>query len=94
MATYFKKRQARHEGLIDEYYQRLNDAEKYQQKENAAAMVIQKCWVMFKTKWNYDDKQRSCRRVQRIWRGYLGRCKFMERKQAENEYKQSKFFNE
>ena len=32
--------------------------------------------------------------LQRIWRGFVGRCKFMQRKVDENEYKQSKFFNE
>ena len=57
-------------------------------------MVIQKTWHMLKLKWKYDSIQRSTRKVQRIWRGFLGRCKFMQQKQNENEYKQSKFFNE
>ena len=70
----------------------LNEAEKYRDRENNAAMVIQKTWQMLKLKWKYDRIQRSTRMLQRIWRGFVGRCKFMQRKVDENEYKQSKFF--
>ena len=56
MALYVRKRESRHRDLIDSYYQMLNEAEKYRDKENAAAIIIQKDWRMFKVKWKYDDK--------------------------------------
>ena len=77
MAAFLRKRKQRHQGLIDDYYARLNEAEMHRDKETAAAMVIQKTWNMLKNKWKYDSIRRSVRKVQRIWRGYLGRCKFM-----------------
>ena len=77
MALFLRKREARHKDLIDSYYEQLNLAEKYRDRENAAAMVIQKTWHMLKLKWKFDSIQRSTRKVQRIWRGFLGRCKFM-----------------
>ena len=59
MAVYLKKRQERHRDIIDSYYKMLNEAEKYRDKENSAAIIIQKYWRMFKIKWKYDDKQRA-----------------------------------
>lgn len=47
MATYLKKREQRHRGLVDSYYTRLNEAEKFRAKENAAATIIEKDWRMF-----------------------------------------------
>ena len=49
---------------------------------------------MLKVKWNFEDKKRAARKVQRVWRGYVGRCQFMKKKMTEMEQKQSKFFNE
>ena len=40
MALFLRKREARHKDLIDSYYEQLNLAEKYRDRENAAAMVI------------------------------------------------------
>lgn len=77
MSVYVRKREARHRDLIDSYYQMLNEAEKYRDKENAAAIIIQKDWRMFKVKWKYDDKKRATLKIQRVWRGYIGRCQFM-----------------
>ncbi len=94
MAVYLAKREKRHRDLVDSYYQMLNEAEKFRDKENAAAIIIQKDWRMFKVKWNFDDKKRATQKIQRIWRGYIGRCQFMNKKQSEMEEKQSKFFNE
>ena len=94
MAVYLKKRQERHRDVIDSYYKMLNEAEKFRDKENSAAIIIQKYWRMFKVKWKYDDKQRATVKIQRVLRGFYGRCQFMNKKQKENEYKQSKFFNE
>ena len=37
----------------------ISTAEKYRDKENAAAIIIQKDWRMFKVKWKYDDKKRT-----------------------------------
>ena len=37
----------------------VNEAEKYRDKENAAAIIIQKDWRMFKVKWKFDDKKRA-----------------------------------
>ena len=45
MALYVRKRESRHRDLIDSYYQMLNEAEKYRDKENAAAIIIQKDWI-------------------------------------------------
>ena len=63
MALYLKKREERHRGIIDSYYQMLNEAEKYRDKENAAAIVIQKDWRMFKVKWFFEDKKRATLKV-------------------------------
>jgi len=34
----------------------VNEAEKFRDKENAAGLVIQKYWRMFRVKWKYCDK--------------------------------------
>ena len=59
MAAYLKKRENRHRDLIDQYYNMVNEAEKYRDKENAAAIIIQKDWRMFKVKWKFDYKRRA-----------------------------------
>ena len=84
MAQYLAKREARHRDIIDTYYSMLNEAEKYRQKENSAAIVIQKFWRMFKVKWKFQDKIRASLTIQRILRGYNGRCEFMNKKQKED----------
>ena len=40
MAVYLKKKESRHRGLIDQYFNMLNEAEKYRDKENAGAIII------------------------------------------------------
>jgi len=40
MAVYLKKREKRHRNLIDSYYTMVNEAEKFRDKENAAALII------------------------------------------------------
>lgn len=40
MALLLKKREARHRDMIDTYYLKLNEAEKYRDKENSAAIII------------------------------------------------------
>ena len=40
MAVYLKKREKRHRDLIDQYYNMVNEAEKFRDKENAAAIII------------------------------------------------------
>jgi hypothetical protein len=94
MALYLKKRETRHRDIVNSYYSMVNEAEKYRDKENAAAIIIQKNWRMLKVKWKHDDKSRASVRIQRVWRGYIGRCQFVNQKQDEMEYKQSKFFME
>ena len=56
MAVYLKKREKRHRDLVDSYYTMVNEAEKFRDKENSAALVIQKYWRMFRVKWKYQDK--------------------------------------
>ena len=63
MALYLKKRERRHRDLIDQYFSMLNEAEKFRDKENAAAIIIQKCWRMFKIKWKFDDKKRATLKI-------------------------------
>jgi hypothetical protein len=41
----------------------LNEAEKFRDKENAAAIIIQKDWRMFKVKWKFDDKKRATLKI-------------------------------
>ena len=94
MASLLKKREARHKDMIDTYYLKLNEAEKFRDQENSAAIIIQKDWRMFKIKWKFDDKKRATLKIQRIWRGFVGRCQFNMKKEDENQAKQSKFFNE
>ena len=94
MAKYLEKRNQRHRDVIDTYYHMLNEAEKYRERETAAALTIQRYWFFLKYKWRRQDERRACLTIQRIWRGYRGRCKFMNKKQQEDEYKQSKFFYE
>ena len=63
MASIYKKRQERHNNLVDTYYKMLNDAEKFRDKENSAAVIIQKDWRMFKVKWKFDDKKRATLKI-------------------------------
>ena len=63
MASIYKKRQERHNNLVDTYYKMLNEAEKFRDKENSAAVIIQKDWRMFKVKWKFDDKKRATLKI-------------------------------
>ena len=58
MALLLKKRQERHRDVIDSYYKMLNEAEKYRDMENSAALIIQKYWRMFWVKWKFDKKKK------------------------------------
>lgn len=80
MALYLKKREARHRDVIDSYYAMLNEAEKYRERETFAAKTLQRCWHNLKRKWQRDAEYRACLMIQRIWRGYNGRQKFMNKK--------------
>ncbi len=40
MAIILKKRDNRHQDLINSYYDRVNEAEKFKDRENAAALII------------------------------------------------------
>jgi hypothetical protein len=40
MASLLKKRETRHKNMIDTYYLMINEAEKYRDMENAAALII------------------------------------------------------
>ena len=53
MALYLKKREQRQKDIINSYYLMLNEAQKYRDRENSAAVVIQKYWRMFSTKWKF-----------------------------------------
>ena len=59
MASLLKKRETRHKNMIDTYYLMINEAEKYRDMENAAALIIQKDWRMFKVKWKFQDKKKA-----------------------------------
>ena len=63
MASIYKKRQERHNNIVDTYYKMLNEAEKFRDKENSAAVIIQKDWRMFKVKWKFDDKKRATLKI-------------------------------
>ena len=77
MSKYLEKREQRHRDVIDTYYQMVNEAEKYRDREIDAAVTIQKYWYNLKYKWRKMAEYRACLKIQRIWRGYNGRCKFM-----------------
>ena len=66
MASLLKKREARHKDMIDTYYLKLNEAEKFRSKENSAAIIIQKDWRMFKVKWKFDDKKGTLAKIQTL----------------------------
>lgn len=40
MSKYLQKREQRHRDIIDSYYQRLNEAEKFREQETNAAITI------------------------------------------------------
>jgi hypothetical protein len=48
---------------------KYSETEKYREKERDAAINIQKNWRMLKVKWHYQTIIKSCRFVQRVWRG-------------------------
>ena len=63
MASLLKKRETRHKDMIDTYYLMINEAEKYRDKENAAALIMQKDWRMFKVKWKFADKKNASLKI-------------------------------
>ena len=63
MAVYLKKRQERHRDVIDSYYKMLNEAEKFRDMENSAAIIIQKDWRMYKVKCSFQDKKKYTLRI-------------------------------
>ena len=72
-----------------------SETEKYREKEREAAITIQKIWRMLKVKWHYHTILKSCRLVQRIWRGHFkGRMRFFRKQEEDKRSKQLAFFHE
>ncbi len=72
-----------------------SEAEKWRDKERLAAIDIQKNWRMLKVKWNYHTILKSCRLIQRVWRGFQqGRMVFYQLTEHRNEDMQMAFFHE
>jgi len=50
---------------------------------------------MLKVKWNYQTILKSCRLIQRIYRGHAkGRMRFFRKQEEDRRAKQMAFFNE
>ena len=108
MALYYQRKQEIKQEVIDTYYDLMkytshishsnlffSTAEKYRDKETKAAIDIQKNWRMLKVKWHYQLIQRSCRLIQRIFRGYAkGRKLLFRRIEEQHRKMQMDFFNE
>lgn len=72
-----------------------SETEKYREKERQAAIDIQKNWRMLKVKWHYHTILKSCRFIQRIFRGYSkGRKRFFQKQEETRKEKQMAFFHE
>jgi hypothetical protein len=80
---------------INSYPYYFSEAEKWRDKERLAAIDIQKNWRMLKVKWNYHKILKSCRLIQRVYRGYhKGRVVFFGETAKRNEQMQMAFFHE
>jgi hypothetical protein len=72
-----------------------SETEKWREKERDAAITIQKNWRMLKVKWNYHTILKSCRLIQRVYRGYhKGRMVFFHKKEELSESHQMAFYHE
>lgn len=72
-----------------------SETEKWRVKEREAAINIQKNWRMLKVKWNYHTILKSCRLIQRVYRGYhKGRMVFFRKKEEISETEQMAFYHE
>jgi hypothetical protein len=72
-----------------------SEAEKWRDKERLAAIDIQKNWRMLKVKWNYHKILKSCRLIQKVYRGYhKGRMIFFGETEKRNQHMQMAFFHE
>ena len=72
----------------------LRDAEKHRDKECLAAIAIQTNWRMLRVKWNFEEKVRACRTIERVFRGHTGRLTFDSKKEEVYRQRQSKFYEE
>ena len=72
----------------------LRDAEKHRDKECLAAIAIQTNWRMLRVKWNFEEKVRACRTIERVFRGHTGRLTFYSKKEEVYRQRQSKFYEE
>lgn len=71
------------------------ETEKYREKEKQAAIDIQKNWRMLKVKWHYQTILKSCRLIQRVFKGfYYGRQVFFRKQEQDKRSKQLAFFHE
>ena len=55
--------------MIDTYYLKLNEAEKYRDKENSAAVIMQKDWRVF---WDWEQQPRPMgwgkgEKLEKVW---------------------------
>jgi len=72
-----------------------SESEKWRDKERDAAIEIQKNWRMLKVKWHYHVILKSCRLIQRVFRGFLkGRQVLFRRIERQNEQMQMAFYHE
>lgn len=73
----------------------FSETEKYREKERNAAIAIQKNWRMLKIKWHYQTIIKSCKYIQRVWRGYSsGRRVFFSNIEKRNTEMQLAFHHE
>ena len=49
--------------MIDSYFKLINESEKFREKENNAAIIIQKDWRMLKVKWKFQDKKSATLKI-------------------------------
>ena len=45
-------------------------------------------------KWNFEEKVRACRTIERVFRGHTGRLTFYSKKEDLYRQRQSKFYEE
>lgn len=72
-----------------------SESERWRDKERMAAITIQKYWRMLKVKWHYQTILKSCRLIQRVFRGLIkGRMVFFREIENRSEHMQLAFYHE
>ena len=93
MASFLQDLKDERQDVINDYYDKINQAEDNRTHEKKAAIYIQKNFRMYLVLTNFKTSKRAVMNIKRQWKGFKIRMQFLRLMKEEKQRMQLKFFN-